>query len=400
MIIKTSFEALDKAMTTVSNIVADKNLSEEFKNLVVWVKDGQVRFAAYGGNIVNATPVDATAVYSTEEQPETLFQLKAKDINDVLSSFKGLKRTKVTDIEFHIRENEAVMNVVEEPQDESMSHANEYNQVSKFRISKPRLKDLVKNEIQRINMEVEGTDISSVDVLLYINALLPTVAKETREGTYNVMFGDEYIYTVVTPYSSVMPNKLPEVMRGFKLSNSLVAFLKNFISSAEYFTFHKQEMGKGGVVLTVKVGDSVALIKCYDLSRAFDITNFVSVPSNGIVVDKAYLVDVLKRLNLSGDAATVEITIGEHPSMKVLTANMTQNIPVINSKGEGLYSFSIRSEHLANAIFSHITDFDVNVYIYVEEEERSMVMACSDNSQLWQTKIKGLAQSKANYSWG
>jgi hypothetical protein len=400
MIIKTSFEALETAMVTASSIVSDKMLQEDLKNVVIWVKNDKTHFAAYNGNIVSSTMVEAKVIFPSEDKPETLFQLKAKDINDVIATFKGLKRTKVSEVELHISENEAILHIHEVPLDDAMNNASEYNQESKFRIAKPVIKGVVKTEIQKINMEVEGTQLRSVDLLVYINALLPTVAKETRESTNNVMFGTDHVYTVVSAYSSIMPNKLPPVLSGFRLQNTVVNFVKNFITDSESFTFDKQDMGNGMVVITMKVNDSVAVIKCADMSRAFDMTNYLTVPTSGIVVDKAYLIDVLKRLNLSSEAAFVEVVIAEGKgTMKVVSKNMTQNIPVVQAKGEGLFPFSIRAELLSNAIFSHVSIFDENVFIYLEHGERNIVMAATDNSKLWQTKITGLAQSKGDFSW-
>lgn len=400
MIITTGFETLDTAMATVTSIVSDKMLKEDLKNLVIWVKDGEVRFSAYNGNISSATKVDAQVILPNPNE-EVFVQLKAKDINDVLASFKGLSRTKVAKVELEIKETEAIMQVFEEPIDSEQSHAEEYFQRSKFRITKPRLKDAIKSEIQKINTNVDGVEVTSIDMLLYINSLYPTVQKETRESTDNVLFGKEYIYTVLAPYSAIMENRLPEVISGFRLKNTIVNFLKNFITGAETFTIDKQDMGNGMVVLTVKVGDSVAVIKCADMSRAFDMTNFVTTPANGVVVDKAYLIDVLKRMSLSSEAAYIDVTIVDgRGELKVVSKNMTQNIPVVQTKGEGSFPFSIRAELLSSVIFSHIQGFGENVFLYLEHGDRgNIIMAVKDNTNLWQTKITGLASSKGDFAW-
>lgn len=406
MIIKMSFETLESGLSMVSNIISDKAVPEDLKNVVFWVKDGKVRFAGFNSDIVSATNVDATVEYVDGDGQETLVQLKAKDVMDVVNSFKGLKRTKVVGVEFHIKENEAVLHVNEAPIDEEMNFAEEYNQTSKFRITKPRIKEIVKNEIQKINMDVDGTPFDSAELLVYISALLPTVIKETRESTNNIMFGDDHVYTVLAPYTAVMPNKLPEALRGFRLKNSVVNFLKNFISEAETFIFHKEEMGNGGVILTIKVNESVAVIKCADMSRAFDITNFVTIPSNGVVVDKEYLIDVLKRMSLSGDAAFVEVTItpneggGSTGTMKVVSKTMTQSIPIIKAKGEGTYPFSIRADLLSSLIFSHATFFDENIFFYFENNDKGgITLACTDNTQMWQTKMLNISPSKGDFAW-
>lgn len=400
MIIKTSFETLENSMETVTALVSDRMLQEDLKNVIIWVKDGKPRFAAYSGHIISATEVDAEVLEL--EGGEAFVQLKAKDINDVINSFKGLKRTKVSQVEIHIKENEAVMHIFEEPIDEEIQDAEKYRQRSRFRITKPRVKEVVKTELMKINTEVEGVQIPSVDFMLYMNALYPTVSKEKRESTNNVLFSKEHIYTVLSPYSAVMENRLPEVLSGFRLQNSVVNFLMNFVSQDENFTIDKQDRGNGMVVLTVKVGNSVAEIKCADMSRAFDMTNFVTTPTNGVIVDKAYLVDVLKRMNLSSEAAFVEIAISEGVgTLKIVSKNMTQNIPVIKTKGEGSFPFSIRAELLSSVIFSHANYFGENIFLYLEHGSNgNIVLAVKDNTDLWQTKITGLAPSKGDFAWG
>lgn len=398
MNISTSFEELDSAMLTVTSIVSDKMLSEDLKNVIVWIKDGVVRFAAYNGNIISATEVGAS-LEGVGNEEEHFFQLKAKDINDVVASLKGLKRTKVDRVTFEIKENEALMHIFETALDEEMVNAESYNQESKFRIQKPRLKDAIRNEVQKVNIAVEGSHITAVDVLLYINSLYPTVMKETRESTNNVLFGKEHVYTMLPSYSAVLQNKLPEVLSGFRLKNSVVNFLKNFIAGFDSFSIDKEDKGNGMIILTVRAGNSVAEIKCADMSRAFDMTNFITTPSNGIVVDKAYLIDVLKRMSLSSEAAFVEINIANGSGdMKVLSKAMTQNIPVIKAKGEGSFAFSIRPELLSNVIFSHIQGLDENVFLYLENgDKNNVVLAVKDNTELWQTKVTGLSQGKGNF---
>lgn len=397
MIIKTSFAELDNVMSTLSAIVTDKLLQDDLKNVVIWLDNGVVKVAAYSGNIVCANRLEATL---DGEVIEDIFQLRAKDILDVLASFKGLTRTKVTDVEFHISENEVVMHVFEEPLDDLTLNTDLYRQVSKFKIAKPRIKEFVKKEVMSVNLDVEGITVESGDLLLYILSLLPTVAKETRESTNNVFFSNEHVYTVLAPYSAIMVNNLPDIFSGFRLQNTMVNFIKSFISDSSTFVFNKEAKEDGTVILTLKVNNSVAVIKCPDMRRAFDVTNFVKKPENGIVVDKMYLNDVLKRL--SNDPVFVEVVIENGEGrMKVASKSMTQNIPVLRVKGSGVFRFNVRVELLSSVIFSHVNFFDENVFIYLEHDENkgNIVMSCADNTNLWITRMSGLAPAKGDLAW-
>lgn len=399
MIITTDYETLSSTMSTVSSIVTDKMLQEDFKNVIIWVKEGVVRFGAYGGIVSSATRTEADA---SIKEGEHFFQLKAKDITDVLNTFSSLKRTVVTKIEFHIGENDALMYVYEEPSSEEIANAEAYKQTSRFRITKPRMKEIVKAEIQKVVANTEGTTVPTGDLLVFINALYPTVSKETRESNYNVMFSADHIFTVPAQYAAIMPNKLPEVFQGFRLSNSMVNFLKNFIGYESEFIIAKEIAQGGMVILTVTAGYSVATIKCPDMSRAYDITNFMEIPEAGVVVDKEYLKDVLKRISLGNEAANVDISIENgYGFFKVSTKAMTQQIPVVKGKGEGAFSFQIRADLLSNLIFSHADYFGETVFLYLTTNERgNIVLAVKDNTEMWHTKIAGLSQSKGDFDWG
>lgn len=399
MIINMKFEALDSAMSTVSNIVSDRQLDENLKNVTIWVKDNELRLAAYSGNIVSATPVEASIEYEGAESGEYLAQLKAKDINDVISSFKGLTRTKISNVKIHIEDTQAMLYITESPVDETMHNASQYNQVSKFRIVKPHMKDLVRSKIQEIMMNPDGEEITTADLLLYLNALLPSVQKQTRDTNNKINFASDDIYALLQTHAALMPNKLPAVMSNFRLVNSVAAFIKTFITGTETFIVKKEEKGRGLVVLTIKANNSVAVIECPDMSRAFDMTGYSGMPANAIAVDKGYLTDVLKRLSLGSEAASINISLsGGVGSMKVITKTMTQEVPVINAKGEGSFSFSIKAELFSEMIFGHAS-LDENVFIYLEQGERNITMGCQDNSGLWKTKNTGLAPSTANFNW-
>lgn len=413
MIITMGFEALKEAMGTISSIVENKNINEDSKNVVIWHKEGVTRFSAYNGNVVGATPVESTIVGAPEGE-ELFIQLKAKDINDVIDSFKGLTRTVVSSVRFEVKDDKAIMHVFEKAsEDVEEENAEEYAQESKFRINKPRLQQIVRNSIREINTEAEGVTIPSDIMLEYIGALLPTVAKEVRDSTSHVMFGNDLLYTLTGAYGTVMPNKLGvvvdapvEAVSGFRLKNTVVSFIKGFIANSESFTLLKEDKGVGSVLLTLRVGGSVAVIKCPDMSRAYNMTNYAitpeNEPKNGVVIDKMYFVDVLKRMSL-GDAETqVEISIVEgEGQMKVLSKTMNQMIPVIQTKGEGVFSFKMKSELLSNVILSHLRGFGDKVFMYLEQNpsNNKLVLVVRDDTSLWQTKIDGLTSSRDSFAW-
>ena len=397
MIIKLGLDKLENAMSTITSVVNDKMLQEDLKNLIIWVKEGKVRFV--GTNLTIVSAIDVDAEISDVEGDEAFVQLRAKDINDVIASFRGLKKTKVDSVELHIKENEAILLVKEVALADE--EADLFNQESKFRIAKTPIKEVIKNQVKNVKLDAQGEDIPAVDMLLYINALYPTVAKETRESTSGVMFGEGHIYTTLASYVAIMENRLPKCISNFRVSNTILNFVKNFITGVDTFNFSKTENGNGAVILTIKIPNAIAQINCADMSRAFEISKFLIIPETGIVVDKMYLIDVLKRLSLSSESIFAEVKIengvGE---MKVASKNMTQNIPVKKAKGEGTFNFSIRPDLLSSVVFSHATQFDENVFLYfATDDSNKLSMACTDSIGLWHTKMNGMTIAKGNFAW-
>lgn len=390
---------VEKAMGTVNSIVNDKLLQEDLKNLIIWVKGDVVRFVGYNGRISSATKVEALVEDNTEE--EVFVQLRAKSIQDVLGVFKSLKRTQVSGIEFNITENEAIMFVNEEPIDPEMDYANEYKRVSKYRITKTKFKEAIKKEIEAINMDFEGEEIATIDLKVYLDALLPTVAKETRDGTNNIIFGASKVYTVPSSYAAMLKNELNPVMSGFRLSNSVANFLKTFTADVEKIKVSKTEMASGLVLLNIKSDTTVATIQCNDLSKAYDITPFEGDLPSGIVVDKAYMTDVLKRLSLISEAVFVTITVsGTQGTMSILCKDMLQTVPVIGTKGEGEYAFSIRPELLSSLMLTHTDSFGDNIFIILDSQANDkIVLGAKDETGMWLTKMGGLSRSKGNFAW-
>lgn len=399
MKIKIGFDELDKLADNISAVVNDKMLKDDMKNIIIWKREDKTFFGAYSGNIITLTEAN---VEVEGGEGEEFVQLRARNVTDILSSFKGLSKTVVAGIEFEIQENSAIMYVIEAPADEEDPHADDYHKTSTFTVIKPPVQQKVMKDVKEVNLEVIGQDVASADSLVYINALLPTVAKEVSESTYNIHFSDEHVFTLVGPYVAVMDNKLDSIFSNFKLQNSVASFVKSFIEGADTYKLDKNVVGNGLVILTLRVGNAVAMIKCPDMSRAFNMQNYITVPENGIVVDRAYFLDVLKRVKLNTEPTRIDITFNDDGTADMLLTSKTmkQIIPVEKAKGAGTYSFELRGEILSNVVFSHTNEFGKNIFFYLGEGANgNYEFVVKDNTDLWKTKMRGLSPARGGSFW-
>lgn len=406
MQIRVPYASLVHAMGVNGSVIADRALQDEMKNAILWVKDGIVSLCSFGINLVNATPLEGAEVtLEPGETPPQFVALKSRDIMGALDSFKSLKRTKVKDTMFTILGDAVTLAVTEEALDPESEGAEQYNQTSRFLIRTSRMQPVVEKELLTLDLNFSGEVYDSGALLVYIQALLPTIAKQVSESHSSMMFGASHVYTVLTSHVCMMENRLPEVFRDFKLSNSMVSFLKSFIETNETFELSRVSGDNGMVILTVKVGSSVSRIKCADMSRAFDIRNFIDLPSNGISVDKVYLLDVLKRLPSGVSTVTLEIELvpqleGTVGTFKIITPSFKQSVPVRRAKGEGSFRFNIQSDLLLSMIFSHTDMFMDDIFFYLEGVDSGYtILGCTDNTRVWQTKANRLSPARESINW-
>lgn len=414
MKIATNLDSITTGLNIMTAIVTDSLLQDDLKNIIFWVRGTSVSLVAYNVTVTNCTSLDdAVVTYGEDEaelkeQSDYFVQIQAKSLMGVLNSFSGLRKTKVSSVEFEfthdkqLRAESAVITIHEEPVDPSKDFADKYFQKSRFRLTVVRLQDKVKAEISKIETtEQKGDIVKREDILTYLNCLVPTISKETRSDSVmaRITFKPDYVYTVPVQYVAMIENRLPECMNGFSISSTIAKFLINFVSIDEYFSFEK-EVIDGLAIITVTNDHSTAVIKTHTTDKGFDITPYKLSPSTGIAVDKEYFCDVLKRLSINNETITVKIEVSSGV-FKVSSKLMTQTIPVLNFKGDGECIFEIMPEYLSSMSLAHVSYFGEILYIYFikDESKNQTSIIFRDNSSMWKTVMNGAKKNGSEDGW-
>lgn len=398
---------LTSTMGIVSSVLADKLTKEELKNLIFKYEHEtqSLYLCGFNLNVITFTDVsDASVEFVEGEVPgDFMIQVKAKDVNDVLGLLKGLKVTKVAGIWFNVNatQTDVIMTVSEEPIDEMRENAEQYYKEVDYRIRPVKLAPRVSSDIMTCDRSHTGVAISKIDLATYLSVLLPTVVNETKEGMNAIVFNDTHVYTIPASYAATMPNTLPDELKGFSLRNNIASFLKDFIAIDDSVSVHKAVMGKA-VSLTVRAGNSVAVLTVPDNSKALDITRYLTPPSNGVVLDRGYLSDVVRRARFSNtDASFLEINV-EEGTAHISSKSMSQDIPVEGAKGLGVYRFNLRNELMYFLTGMHV-DLGTqvgNVFLYLTENERGKIeIACGDNTKSWLNMMLNIEPATGGHGW-
>lgn len=403
MKITTSYANLISAMGTVNGVLADRLLQEDMKNIIFLVRNGSVRLVAYNFKIscfADVTDANVEWAEGEDSTADATVQLQAKDILAVLGVLKTLTCTSVKALEFNFTVNEAVLTVHEEPKDETIESADKYYQTSKYRLTLTRLKESIRKDILAQDVSNDtAISIEASNLGYYLNSLIPTVTSDSRDTVATrVNFASDFVYTVPHTYAALIKNKLDPAVSDFVLTSEIALFMRNFIGTEEYINFSRETRGEF-VQLKLSNSYAVAIIKTLPISKAFKVTNFIEVPDSAIAVSRGYLTDVLRRVALNNEAADISINI-DGGTFNIVCKKVEQDIPVVKQKGTGNFSFSMKADLLTTLIFSHVPTGE---YVYFKlgfEEETRFVLAISDSTGNWHTKVKGLSVSKGgNNGW-
>lgn len=413
MIIKTNANL----MTAIENLVAvvtDRLLSEDIKNIIFKVSpDGLVHVAAYSTSVICYSEVEGAVVDWENETPtEQYFQTKAEIIK-LLNVYRNLSRTILDTIEIIPSGAYVTIKFYEVTKDENHP---EFDKISKHRLASPALKSGIKAQLEKYNLDFKGTSVSAKDFMVYLDALIPTIPVEARDNTLSskITFTAEKIYTAPSLFFALLDNKLDPVCSDFMLTLTSAKFLKVFLDNAETCEVEK-DVSPSAVILKFRCGSSIAVIHALSLKSAIDYTPYAQHNRTGIVLDKKYMQDVMKRATLDSDVCNVKINItGTSASCSFATRSWCQDLAVFKSRldptefsedyiktaADGTKSidiaFSIRPDILAKLIMTHANNFNDLVFLYFEPSgTNGFKMSASDNTCFWQTKINTLSSAKA-----
>lgn len=413
MVIKTNVNLI----TAIDNLVAvvtDRLLSEDIKNIIFKVgADSSVHVAAYSTSVICYAEIEGAEVDWENETPtEQYFQTKAELIK-LLNVYRSLSRTILDTIEIIPSGAYVTLKIHEISKDENHP---EFDKISKHRLASPALKSGIQAQLEKYNLDFTGTTVSATDFMVYLDALIPTIPPEARDNTISskITFTAEKIYTAPSLFFALLDNKLDPVCSDFMLTLTSAKFLKVFLAQSETCEVEK-DVSPSAVILKIRCGSSIAVIHALSLKSAIDYTPYAQHSRTGIVLDKKYMQDVMKRATLDSDVCNVKVTItGTSATCSFATRSWCQDLAVLKSRldptefgadyiktaADGSKSidiaFSIRPDILAKLIMTHASNFNDLVFLYFEPSgSNGFKMSASDNTCFWQTKINTLSSAKA-----
>ena len=378
MKITVDYEELVRVLGFVNTVLSDKSVDDKMKNVIFLVKNDSVKVVGYNPLTFSRTELEKAEVEDVNEEG-WVFQVKAAGLNKVLSSFSSLYKTEVSKLEFTEDGVKIRLTVFEEAKDEADSRL---SQESSFLLENITI---LSNVLKEVNLKFpeDVSVLDSAELFLYIDSLYPLMSNESSSvNASKLNFADDYVFVLTGYMSSYFKNKLPDAFKDLTLSFSSVNFLKKLTSDVENIGVSKQEK-----YLCIDGGNTEAFLRYQKIKIRYK--QYIEGMSKdlGIVVDRLYLKDVLKRMGNMSDTGRMSIT--NDGMLYVETDKFSQEIPLVNVKeGTSGVSFNVSIANLEKAIIGRDDSFFEDVFIYFVPSARGYRVYIKDKTGAWLSNIQ------------
>lgn len=376
MKVTLSFDEFTSKMGYMNSILSDKSVEEKLKNLIFIVEGNELRLVAYNAFTFVRSTFEDTEI-DLDGRDKWNFQIKASEVNKIISAFSNLYKTQVKRIEFSEEGVRIKLLVHEVAKDEADSRL---NRDSEFLFESAPLLPKIEEEIKM--QFPESVDmLSSADMLLYLDSLFPLITNDTANSLGSkINFADDYVFVVSAAMSSFMVNKLPEAFHDLCLTYSSSGFLKKMSESSENIGVAKIDK-----YLCIQEGNTEAFMRYQKVKINYSMYVSKRSKDKGFVVDRLYLKDVLKRMSTVEPSGVFKV---EGDELFVSNNNFNQTIPLNNKKEADGLSFNIFTSVLEKAILGKDDVFTGDLFIYFVDTVRGYLVFLSDGSGAWFSSIQ------------
>lgn len=374
MKISVNFSELQSVLGYSNTILSDKSVDDKLRNVIFMVNSTEetVKVISYNAYTFSRTELEKATVEDCSSDWE--FQVKASDLNKIVSSFSSMYRTEVNTVDFEDDGVKIKLTVHEEPKE---GNDERLAQDSMFQLENA---PILKNINNDIHMEFPENDelLQSGDLLLYLDSLFPLLSNDSASSYGSkINFAEDYIFVLTSTMSAFMQNKLPDAFKGITITYSSVNFLKKLCENVEDLGVAKLDK-----YICIKSGLTEAFMKFQLIKPNYKMYIDKKDTSNGVVLDRLYFKDVLKRMGNTSPDGKIFITDGQE--LRVENESFQQVIPINNSKGEveGI-GFNISVPIMEKIIVGRDDVFKEDIFLYLVKTPRGYIIYLSDKTGSW-----------------
>lgn len=364
-----NFEELQGLLSHATAVTSDSALKEADKTIVFMIKEkGESLIAAKNSDLM------ARVTFTPELVKEGgSIQVNSSELSKILSTFTGLSRTKVDSVEF--RENNAkVQVIVHESGIDEESDA--YGGNTSYSLDNIKIKERLLNDISVEFDEANAETVSTAELDIILGALMPVM--DNKKGVNNnlIHFAEDMVFVMDTRGQVFYKNVLPEVFGNSSFRYTSIAYMRKMIETSNHLS-----VVISGNKFAIRSEDGMveAFINNIPVRFNYKPTLEGITKQNGVILDRAFLKDIIRRLAFTGADPTLAI---KEDGVHITTSDFARVVPILQDKGDIFgVEFKVKTSLLSSMIIGEDSVMSPNLFMYLEKGRRvGYQLTISDDS--------------------
>ena len=364
------YDSLVGLLSHATSVTSDSALKDSDKTVVFMIhEDGDSIIAAKNSDLM-------VRVAFTPEKVEKAgnIQINSSELAKILGTYTSLSRTKVDSVEF--RENETRVQVIvhESDLDEEQDL---FGGVTSYSLDNIKIKDRLLDDLKLKFEEESAESVNVTELDMVLSTLIPVM--DSKKGVNNnfIHFADDVIFVMDTRCQVFYKNILPEVLHNVSLRYTSVSYMKKMSETSNHLLMVLQ--GNKFAVRS-EDGSIEAFINYIPVRFNYKPTYEGITKANGVILDRKFLKDILRRLSTMGADATFTI---KEDGVHIRTNDFSRVMPINNSKGDIMgIEFKMKTSLLSYMIVGDDSIMSSDLFLYLEKATRGVgyQLSVSDDS--------------------
>lgn len=308
-------------------------------------------------------------------------QVNSSELSKILGTFSNLSRTRVESIEFKVHKSKVQVIVHESALDEEYQ---DFAGDTSYSLDSINIKEKTLQDISVEFDDENAVDVDSMELDIVLSTLLPIMDSKKGLNNNQIHFASDQIFVMDNRSQIFYKNILPEVFSNSSFRYTSVAYMRKLIQTSNHL---RVVISGNKFAIRSESGEVEAYINQLGVRFNYKPTLEKITKENGIILDRAFLKDIIRRLLIMGSDPKVSI---QEDGVHITTESFSRVIPISNSKGnvEGM-EFKVNSSLLASMIIGDDSVMSNNLFLYLEPvKPRGIQLTISDDSGAFLSNTK------------
>ena len=308
-------------------------------------------------------------------------QVNSSELSKILGTFSNLSRTRVESIEFKVHKSKVQVIVHESALDEDYQ---DFAGDTSYSLDSINIKEKTLQDISVEFDDENAVDVDSMELDIVLSTLLPIMDSKKGLNNNQIHFASDQIFVMDNRSQIFYKNILPKVFSNSSFRYTSVAYMRKLIQTSNHL---RVVISGNKFAIRSESGEIEAYINQLGVRFNYKPTLEKITKENGIILDRAFLKDIIRRLSIMGSDPKVSI---QEDGVHITTESFSRVIPISNSKGnvEGM-EFKVNSSLLASMIIGDDLVMSNNLFLYLEPvKPRGIQLTISDDSGAFLSNTK------------